>query len=199
MGNCSQRRQNLSLSLKDAWVRLGTVVEKGTSGSLNKIREQEQQAGYVRGDSRGQADWREGDGGRRVVLEKAPWKEYSETTECHKGHSNKSGLELSALHFSLSLDIDAFIVSREFTHWQPAWCVEKNMGYGMRKHCSYPCVTSARSFKCSSSSFHNCENGDLIACHRVVLKNKDNVCKVPCGYKYMEYFMHYIHSVTIYY
>jgi len=189
----------LSLSLKDAWVRLGTVVEKGTSGSLNKIREQEQQAGYVRGDSRGQADWREGDGGRRVVLEKAPWKEYSETTECHKGHSNKSGLELSALHFSLSLDIDAFIVSREFTHWQPAWCVEKNMGYGMRKHCSYPCVTSARSFKCSSSSFHNCENGDLIACHRVVLKNKDNVCKVPCGYKYMEYFMHYIHSVTIYY
>ena len=77
------------------------------------------------------------------------------------------------------------IVSREFTHWQPAWCVEKNMGYGMRKHCSYPCVTSARSFKCSSSSFHNCENGDLIACHRVVLKNKDNVCKVPCGYKFM--------------
>ena len=110
----------MSLSLRDAWVRLGTVVEKGTSGSLNKIREQEQQAGYVRRDLRGQADWREGDGGRRVVLEKAPWKEYSETTECHEGHSNKSGLELTALHFSLSLDVDALIVSREFTHWQPA-------------------------------------------------------------------------------
>ena len=71
------------------------------------------------------------------------------------------------------------------------------MGYGMRKHCSCPCMTLARSFKCSSSSFHNCENGDLIACHRVVLKNKDNVCKVSCGYKYMEYYIHYIHSVTI--
>lgn len=97
----------MSLSLRDAWVRLGAVVEKGTSDSMNKIREQEQQAEYVRGNLRGQADWREGDGGRRVVLEKAPWKEYSEATDCHEGHSNRSGRELHALHFSLSLDVDA--------------------------------------------------------------------------------------------
>lgn len=62
----------MSLSLRDTWVRLGTVVEKGTSGSVNKIREVEHQAGYVRGNLRGKADWREGDGGHRVVLEKAP-------------------------------------------------------------------------------------------------------------------------------
>ena len=47
------------------------MVEKGTSDSVNKIREQEQQAEYVRGNLRGQAGWIEGDGGRRVVLEKA--------------------------------------------------------------------------------------------------------------------------------
>ena len=54
------------------------------------------------------------------MLEKAPWKEYSETTECQEGHSNKSGLELHALHFSLSLDVASFIVIREFIHRQPA-------------------------------------------------------------------------------
>lgn len=61
----------MSLSLRDAWVRLGAVVEKGTSDSMNKIREQEQQAEYVRGNLRGQADWREGMEVMRVVSRKS--------------------------------------------------------------------------------------------------------------------------------
>lgn len=108
MGNYSQRRWNWSLSLGDVWVQLRTAAEKGTSGSaegVSKIREQERQAGRVRGDLRGQAHQREGDRSCRVVLEKAPWKEYGETTECHEGHGdgNEFGLEPYALHLSLPL------------------------------------------------------------------------------------------------
>lgn len=45
MGNSSQRRRNLSLSLRDVWAQLGAAAEEGTSGSgksVSKIREQEQ-------------------------------------------------------------------------------------------------------------------------------------------------------------
>lgn len=68
----------MSLSLGDVWVQLGTTAEKGSSGSgesMSKIREQDWQAGYMRGDVRGQADWREGDEGCRIVLAKTQWRE----------------------------------------------------------------------------------------------------------------------------
>lgn len=45
----------------------------------------------------------EGNGGLRVVLEKAGWKEYNETTESLEGHRNELELESYALNLSISV------------------------------------------------------------------------------------------------
>lgn len=74
----------------------------------------------MRGDVRGQADWREGDEGCRIVLAKTQWREQDETTERLEGHSNESELEPQALNLYPLLNVDSFIVIREFIHQQPA-------------------------------------------------------------------------------
>lgn len=44
-----------------------------------------------------------GKGGLRVVLEKAGWKEYNETTESLEGHRNELELEPYVLNLSISV------------------------------------------------------------------------------------------------
>lgn len=50
MGNSSQRRWNLSMSLRDGWIWLGAAGERCTSGSRKSVSKIESRDRCVRGN-----------------------------------------------------------------------------------------------------------------------------------------------------